>query len=176
MEKAKKRSFEIKSDLQAINIGELDMTDDGTTAEDVAWDGEDDPFYHLTPGERMEVLRTMSLQDIYKSAVNRKEQNQKRKRGFGGSRKGTFKRPDAVWKRNRVESDYWWQILDPSTSNAAKGRGFGLVVLKKGLEAEIDDELRAFIPCEDKFIHFLQYAWVLFAQSKWTILDISLTT
>lgn len=96
MEKAKKRSFEIKSDLQAINIGELDMTDDGTTAEDVAWDGEDDPFYHLTPGERMEVLRTMSLQDIYKSAVNRKEQNQKRKRGFGGSRKGTFKRPDAV--------------------------------------------------------------------------------
>jgi hypothetical protein len=34
----------------------------------------------------------------------------------------------------------------------------GLVVLKKGLEAEIDDELRAFIPCDDKFIHFLQHA------------------
>ena len=95
LKKVEKRSSDIDSDdLQAINIGELDITDDGFTAEDAAWDGEDDPFYHLTPGERMDVLRTMSLQDIYKSAVNRKEQNQKQKRRFGGSRKGAFKRPD----------------------------------------------------------------------------------
>ncbi len=93
--KVNKKSLNIDgSDLQAINIGEIDITDDGRTAEEPSWDGEDDPFYHLTPGERMEVLRTMSLQDIYKSAVNRKEQNQKQKRRFGGSRKGAFKRPD----------------------------------------------------------------------------------
>jgi|SaaInl74LU_5_DNA_1037368.scaffolds.fasta_scaffold20150_2 hypothetical protein len=95
-EKVNKKSLNIDgSDLQAINIGEIDITDDGLTAEEPAWDGEDDPFYHLTPGERMDVLRTMSLQDIYKSAVNRKEQNQKQKRRFGGSRKGAFKRPDS---------------------------------------------------------------------------------
>ncbi|KAL7445130.1 hypothetical protein ACHAXM_011858 [Skeletonema potamos] len=93
--KVNKKSLNIDgSDLQAINIGEIDITDDGRTAEEPSWDGEDDPFYHLTPGERMEVLRTMSLQDIYKSAVNRKEQNQKQKRRFGSSRKGAFKRPD----------------------------------------------------------------------------------
>ena len=95
-EKANKRSLQIDgSDLQAINIGEIDINDDGLTAEEPAWDGEDDPFYHLTPGERMDVLRTMSLQDIYKSAVNRKEQNQKQKmKRFGSSRKGAFKKPD----------------------------------------------------------------------------------
>ena len=94
-EKVNKKSLNIDgSDLQAINIGEIDITDDGLTAEEPAWDGEDDPFYHLTPGERMDVLRTMSLSDIYKSAVNRKEQNQKQKRRFGGSRKGSFKRPE----------------------------------------------------------------------------------
>jgi len=95
-EKVNKKSLNIDgSDLQAINIGEIDITDDGLTAEEPAWDGDDDPFYHLTPGERMDVLRTMSLSDIYKSAVNRKEQNQKQKRRFGGSRKGSFKRPDS---------------------------------------------------------------------------------
>ena len=96
-EKANKRSLQIDgSDLQAINIGEIDINDDGLTAEEPAWDGEDDPFYHLTPGERMDVLRTMSLQDIYKSAVNRKEQNQKQKmKRFGSSRKGSFKKPDS---------------------------------------------------------------------------------
>lgn len=92
--KVEKRSPVSNTELQAINIGELDITDDGFTAEDAAWDGEDDPFYHLTPGERMDVLKSMSLQDIYKSAVNRKEQNQKLKRRLGGSRKGSFKRPD----------------------------------------------------------------------------------
>lgn len=93
--KVNKKSLSVDgSDLQAINIGEIDITDDGLTAEEPSWDGEDDPFQHLAPGERMEVLRTMSLHDIYKSAVNRKEQNQKQKRRFGGSRKGAFKRPD----------------------------------------------------------------------------------
>lgn len=81
--------------LKAVNIGELDIDEDGTTKEDPAWDGPDDPFLHLSPGERMEVLRTMSLRDIYQSASERKEQNKKEKNKWRGRGGNKFKRPDA---------------------------------------------------------------------------------
>lgn len=80
--------------LKSVNIGELDVDEDGATREDPAWDGPDDPFLHLSPGERMEVLRTMSLQDIYRSALERKEQNKKQKKKWGGNRGNRFKRPE----------------------------------------------------------------------------------
>lgn len=79
---------------RGVNIGELDINEDGTTMEDPAWDGPDDPFIHLSPGERMEVLRTMSLQDIYQSASERKEQNKKQKKKWGSRRGTKFKRPE----------------------------------------------------------------------------------
>jgi hypothetical protein len=79
--------------LKALNIGELNINEDGTTKEDASWDGEDDPFYHLTPNERMEVLKTMSLQDIYQAALNRKTQTKKEKRRWA-SREKQFKRPE----------------------------------------------------------------------------------
>ena len=81
-------------DLKAVNIGELDIDEDGTTKEDSAWDGPDDPFLHLSPGERMKVLRTMSLEDIYQSASERKEQNRKQKKKWRVMRGNKFKRPD----------------------------------------------------------------------------------
>ena len=68
---------------RSINIGELDIDEDGNTKEDPAWDGEDDPFMHLSPTERMDVLRKMSLDEIYQSAVERKEQNKKKRRKSG---------------------------------------------------------------------------------------------
>jgi len=81
--------------IKAVNIGEFDINEDGTTREDSAWDGPDDPFLHLSPNERMEVLRTMSLQDIYQSALERKEQNKKqKKKKWVGSKDKKFKRPD----------------------------------------------------------------------------------
>mmetsp|Transcript_21876 Transcript_21876/g.45541 ORF Transcript_21876/g.45541 Transcript_21876/m.45541 type:complete len:547 (-) Transcript_21876:113-1753(-) len=82
-----------ESELRALNIGELDINDDGTTKEDPAWDGEDDPFYHLAPAERMEVLKKMSLQDIYGAALKRKMQSKKEKKRWI-SRSKKFKRPD----------------------------------------------------------------------------------
>ena len=78
--------------LKAVTIGEFDLNEDGTTRESHAWDGPDDPFAHLAPGERMEVLRTMSLQDIYQSALERKEQNRKQKRKWFGKSERQFKR------------------------------------------------------------------------------------
>jgi hypothetical protein len=87
-------SKKAKPGLKAVNIGELDVDKDGATREDSAWDGPDDPFMHLSPGERMEVLRTMSLQDIYRSASERKEQNKKEKKKWWGSRGNKFKRPE----------------------------------------------------------------------------------
>ena len=93
-EKNDNRPMETGPELKAVNIGELDINEDGTTREDAAWDGPDDPFLHLSPGERMEVLRTMSLQDIYQSALERKEQNKKQKKKWGGNRGKKFKRPD----------------------------------------------------------------------------------
>lgn len=93
-DKPKEKSKKSPPGLKAVNIGELDIDKDGTTKEDAAWDGPDDPFLHLSPGERMEVLRTMSLRDIYQSASERKEQNKKQKnkwRKKGGNR---FKRPN----------------------------------------------------------------------------------
>jgi len=82
-------------DLQAINIGELE------TNEDQVWDGEDDPFMHLSAGERMEVMKSMTLQDIYQSASERKEQNKQQRRinkylkGKWQGEKGKFNRPDS---------------------------------------------------------------------------------
>ena len=87
-------SKKAKPGLKAVNIGELDVDKDGATREDPAWDGPDDPFMHLSSGERMEVLRTMSLQDIYRSASERKEQNKKEKKKWGGGRGNKFKRPE----------------------------------------------------------------------------------
>jgi len=82
-------------DLQAINIGELE------TNEVQVWDGEDDPFMHLSAGERMEVMKSMTLQDIYQSASKRKEQNKQQRRinkylkGKWQGEKGKFNRPDS---------------------------------------------------------------------------------
>lgn len=93
----KKKDGPKKADpaLKAVNIGEVDIINaDGTTREDSSWDGPDDPFMHLSPGERMKVLRTMSLQDIYQSASERKEQNKKQKKKWGGKKSNKFKRPD----------------------------------------------------------------------------------
>ena len=90
----KVRSNRAKPGLRAINIGELDVDEDGATREDPAWDGPDDPFMHLSPGERMEVLKTMSLQDIYRSASERKEQNKRQKWKWWGNRSKKFKRPE----------------------------------------------------------------------------------
>ena len=81
-------------DLQAINIGELE------TNEDQVWDGEDDPFMHLSAGERMEVMKSMTLQDIYQSASERKEQNKQQSRinkylkGKWQGERGKFNRPE----------------------------------------------------------------------------------
>lgn len=81
--------------LKAINIGELDVDKDGATRADQFWDGKDDPFVHLSPGERMEVLKSMSLEEIYRSASERKEQNKKQKWKWLGQRNNyTFKRPE----------------------------------------------------------------------------------
>ena len=77
-------------DLKAINIGELDVDE---TKDDQVWDGPDDPFLHLSAGERMEVMRTMTLQDIYESASERKQQNKKEKRKWI-NKSNKFKRPD----------------------------------------------------------------------------------
>lgn len=82
-----------ESELKALNIGELDINEDGKTREDPSWDGEDDPFYHLTPAERMEVLKKMSLQDIYGAALKRKMQSKKEKKRWV-RRSKKFKRPD----------------------------------------------------------------------------------
>ncbi|KAL3796653.1 hypothetical protein HJC23_009953 [Cyclotella cryptica] len=89
----KPRATTPDSVLKALNIGELNINEDGTTKEDASWDGEDDPFYHLNANERMEVLKTMSLQDIYQAALNRKTQNKKEKRRWA-SREKQFKRPE----------------------------------------------------------------------------------
>lgn len=80
--------------LKSVNIGELDINVDGTTRAEPAWDGADDPFMHLSPGERMEVLKTMSLQDIYQSGMERKQQNKKQKNKWGRKRDKKFKGPD----------------------------------------------------------------------------------
>lgn len=80
---ANSRQRKVSDELSSINIGELDIDEDGNTKEDPAWDGEDDPFMHLSPNERMDVLRKMSLDEIYQSAVERKQENNKKRRKSG---------------------------------------------------------------------------------------------
>lgn len=90
---AKRKVKSIPSAAEALNIGEFDINADGTTREDPSWDGEDDPFYHLSPEERMKVLKSMSLQDIYQAGLNRKTQSKKEKMKWTNRNK-KFKRPD----------------------------------------------------------------------------------
>ncbi|KAL9181460.1 hypothetical protein ACHAXT_010265 [Thalassiosira profunda] len=100
------------SGLKAVNIGELDLNDDGTPREDPAWDGPDDPFMHLSPGERMEVLKKMSLQDIYQEQNKKKMQDKKQKKWIGGRGK-KFKRPEltATMAKNPIFAVLWLALL-----------------------------------------------------------------
>jgi len=57
-----------------------------------AWDGEDDPFVHLTADERQEKLKNMRVRDVHRAG--RKQKKKKIKKDKGAERRKQFKKPE----------------------------------------------------------------------------------
>ena len=60
------RTYADKSRLRVLKMGEPLIHPDGTLREDLtdSWDGDSDPFVHLDPMERQEILKGMTIEEI----------------------------------------------------------------------------------------------------------------
>ena len=74
-------------------MGESLFNPDGTLREDVAWDGDEDPFVHLPPLERQELLCGMSIEQIQEAGrVQVELARRQQKKRFRKQKQ--FKKPD----------------------------------------------------------------------------------
>ncbi len=83
-----------ESKLMALRLGDVGSNDD----ED-AWEGDEDPFVHLTADERQEIMKQMSIEEITEAGSNHKRlmmKLEKKKKGFKHQKK--FKRPSFGWE------------------------------------------------------------------------------
>jgi hypothetical protein len=71
------------SKLRVLRLGDVYKNDD----EEGAWEGDEDPFVHLTADQRQQVMKTMSIEQIKKSRKHRKRGNNRQRK------KQQFKRP-----------------------------------------------------------------------------------
>ena len=83
--------------LRVLKLGDVGSWDDSSD-EDDAWDGQADPFVHLTPDERQEMLKTMNVRQINRASnkqlnLSRRERWLERFLIFGRRRRAFFKKP-----------------------------------------------------------------------------------
>jgi len=78
--------------ITAFRLGEYDISPDGSTKEDVTWDGEEDPFVHLSPDERQRVLKQMEIKDIKEAGRVHRLMN-RRERGRRTNKAKPFRKP-----------------------------------------------------------------------------------
>lgn len=85
-----------QSKLTAIRLGDI-----GDSEEDeYAWEGEEDPFVHLSADERQEIMKRMSLEEISEARTNHKRLMMKLGKSKG-KRQKEFKRPSFGWDGER---------------------------------------------------------------------------
>jgi hypothetical protein len=81
-----------QSKLTAIQLGDI-----GDSEEDeYAWEGEEDPFVHLSADERQEIMKQMSIEEISEARTNHKRLKMKLGKNKG-KRQKEFKRPSFGW-------------------------------------------------------------------------------
>lgn len=86
-----------ESKLMALRLGDVgDSKDD-----DEAWDGDEDPFVHLSADERQEIMKQMSIEEITEAGSNHKRLMMKIEKRKGFKRQKTFKSPSFGWNAER---------------------------------------------------------------------------
>mmetsp|Transcript_22887 Transcript_22887/g.32260 ORF Transcript_22887/g.32260 Transcript_22887/m.32260 type:complete len:664 (-) Transcript_22887:104-2095(-) len=86
----KKKSYNDNNDesiLTVLRLGDVDENID-----DVAWEGEEDPFVHLSADERQKIMRKMSIKEIEEAGMGQKRRANKRRKRHNQEQKA-FKRP-----------------------------------------------------------------------------------
>jgi len=77
------------STVSMLKIGEV------TSESEPGWSVDDDPFAHLSLGERNEIMKKMSLEDIEKAGLRQREKAKKqRERKYKAPKK--IKRPESL--------------------------------------------------------------------------------
>lgn len=77
-----------ESKLMALRLGDL-----GNSEDEYAWEGDEDPFVHLSADERQEIMKQMSIEEITEAGVKHKRLMSKLGKRKGGFRQKKFKRP-----------------------------------------------------------------------------------
>ena len=74
------RTYADKSRLTVLKMGEPLINPDGTLREDLtaAWDGESDPFVHLDPIERQELMKSMTIEAIEAAGKEQRDANKRK--------------------------------------------------------------------------------------------------
>ena len=87
-----------ESKLMALRLG--DVGNDNKDDEE-AWDGDEDPFVHLSADERQEIMKQMSIEEITEAGSNHKRLMMKLEKKKGFKRQKKFKRPSFGWEGDK---------------------------------------------------------------------------
>lgn len=83
-----------ESKLMALRLGDVGNNND----DEDAWEGDEDPFVHLTADERQEIMKQMSIEEITEAGSNHKRLMMKLDKKKGFKRQKKFKRPSFGWE------------------------------------------------------------------------------
>jgi hypothetical protein len=75
----------------------LRLGDFGDDEDEEAWEGDEDPFVHLSADERQIILKSMSIEEITEAGSNHKRLMMKHEKRKGFKRQKKFKRPPLGW-------------------------------------------------------------------------------
>jgi len=87
------RDYESGSKLKVVRLGNVVRTGGKDEDEDTAWEGNEDPFVHLSADERQAKLKSMSIEEIKRARMELKKQNEKGKGWRIFTRPKAFKKP-----------------------------------------------------------------------------------
>jgi hypothetical protein len=87
------KEYQSGSKLKVVRLGNIWKNEKD---EDVAWEGNEDPFVHLSADERQAKLKSMSIEEIQRAGKEYKKQKDKAKQkaSWRRIRPKSFKRPE----------------------------------------------------------------------------------
>ncbi len=91
-------SADKESKLMALRLGDLW---DNSEEDEEAWEGDEDPFVHLSADERQQIMKQMSIEEITEAGTNHKRLMMKLEKKKGFKRQKKFKRPSFGWEGDR---------------------------------------------------------------------------
>lgn len=88
------KEYESGSKLKVVRLGNVGAWSNDD--EDIAWEGNEDPFVHLSADERQAKLKSMSIEEIKRAGMEYKKQKDKSKQKEMKTRPKPFKRPERL--------------------------------------------------------------------------------